>query len=122
MGNTYRIIDGVAVVGRRGGPVGSDGRSWDHHVDGSLANVDFGRLHADPVGTVILREGGAAEGTIAGTGRSIVTRSKRIKIVLFDCKQRERERSFNPDILIFPIITSFLRKKKTEGVKLENYY
>lgn len=61
MGNTHRIIDGLDVVRRCGGPVGGDGRRCGQHVDGPFKNGDSRRLHADPVRAVILSESGAAE-------------------------------------------------------------
>lgn len=61
--NTYRITDGAAVVGRRGGPEGSDGGRWGRYPDGPLVNGDFGWLHADPVRAVVLSEGWATEET-----------------------------------------------------------
>lgn len=61
--NTHRVTDGMAVVGRRGGPEGSDGCRWGRYPDGPLVNGDSGRLHADPVRAVILSEGGAIEET-----------------------------------------------------------
>lgn len=61
MGNTYLVIGSMAIVRRRGGSEGGEGRRWGRHVDGALHDGDFGRLHADPVRMVILREGRATK-------------------------------------------------------------